>query len=57
MSGAGNDYWIARVRLLLQEGYGVEDIALKLRCGVQSVRDEVGILRAMGALKGLWNKK
>jgi len=46
-----NDVWIARVRTLLAEGYGVEDIALKLRCDPDAVRNEIRILRASGELE------
>lgn len=45
-----NDAWQQRVRFHLSQGLGVEDIALKLRADVESVRREVDILRETGAL-------
>lgn len=52
MTGAQrNSNWQANVRTLLREGYGVEDIARRLRCSAENVRREVEILRAEGWLK------
>lgn len=49
-----NSAWIGKVRQLLREGQGVEDIALKLKCDVTAVRSEVSILRELGELEGLY---
>lgn len=51
MTAQANSNWQARVRGLLREGYGVEDIAILLDCHVNSVRIEVEILRATGELR------
>ena len=48
-----NSVWIARVRLLLRDGFGVEDIAVRLKCCVDDVRAEVAILRENGVFE-LW---
>lgn len=40
-----NSMWICQVREALSDGLGVEDIALKLSCDVEDVRQEVRILR------------
>lgn len=50
MTAQRNSNWQAKVRALLRDGYGVEDIALRLRCDVGDVRSEVAILRAEGEL-------
>ena len=50
MTAHANDAWQTVVRRLLREGYGVEDVAIKLRCDVDDVRREVAILRASGDL-------
>ena len=42
--------WSWRVQDLLRAGFGVEDIALALRCDVRFVRAEVQILREQGRL-------
>ena len=47
--GAPDSIWICIVRELLQDGYGVEDIAVRLCCPVGIVRLEVSILREQGA--------
>ena len=46
-----NTAWIAQVRTLLGQGYGVEDISLKLECSVADVRREVEIYRLEGRIK------
>lgn len=51
MTPEANSNWQARVRALLREGFGVEDIAVRLSCRVEDVRREVEILRATGELK------
>lgn len=40
-----NSMWICQEREALSDGLGVEDIALKLSCDVEDVRQEVRILR------------
>lgn len=49
-----NEDWQWRVRSLLREGFGVEDIALKLCCDTEHVRAEVRILRREGVLAEMW---
>ena len=56
MGWKANDIWMCKVREALREGYGVEDIALKLECHVEHVRTEVKILRDMGVLNNLFSK-
>jgi len=50
MTAQRNSNWQANVRTLLRQGYGVEDIALRLKCEADEVRREVAILRAEGWL-------
>lgn len=54
MTAQSNTMWMVRVRELLREGYGVEDIALRLDCDVEHVRAEVAILRREGLLERLY---
>lgn len=56
MTARANSQWIGRVRALIREGFGVEDIAVKLGCDVACVRTEVGILRDMGALRDMFGR-
>ncbi len=46
-----NTGWMVRVRTLLGQGFGVEDIAIKLNCRVADVRREVEIYRQEGRIK------
>ncbi len=46
--------WQKSVRTLLRFGYGAEDIALRLRCGADDVRNEVAILREEGRLTEIY---
>ena len=46
-----NSIWINKVTRLLAEGFGTEDIAVKLKCDIEDVRREVAILRESGHLK------
>ena len=46
-----NDAWQRRVADLLREGFGVEDIAIRLKCSADDVRREVTILRNEGWLR------
>jgi DNA-binding NarL/FixJ family response regulator len=50
MSPEANTNWQAKVAQYLRDGYGVEDIALKMKCEVSAVRHEVKILRDEGRL-------
>lgn len=54
MNAQANSQWICRVRESLREGYGVEDIALRLKCDVEDVRQEVKILREQGDLERIY---
>lgn len=54
MSPRSNSQWIGAVKLLLAEGFGVEDIAQKLGCIVDEVRLEVAILRQEGVLDDMF---
>lgn len=56
MSARANSQWIGRVKALIRDGYGVEDIAVKLACDVACVRTEVAILRDMGELNDLFGR-
>ena len=51
MTPEQNTGWMVRVRTLLGQGFGVEDISLKLECSVADVRREVEIYRQEGRLK------
>ena len=46
-----NTGWMVRVRTLLGQSFGVEDIAIKLNCRVADVRREVEIYRQEGRIK------
>ena len=52
-----NDVWASRVRGLLQDGYGTEDIAIMLKCRWCDVRAEVAILREMGVLERIYQQE
>lgn len=56
MTPRANSQWIGRVRALIREGYGVEDIAVKLGCDVACVRTEIEILRQSGDLKVMFGR-
>lgn len=47
---SSNSHWQGRVRVLMGEGFGVEDIAVKLGCPVADVRREAEILECQGEL-------
>lgn len=51
MTGRENSAWQGKVSNLLAQGYGVEDIALRLRCKISDVRQEVEILRGEGKIE------
>lgn len=46
--------WRMSVRTLLRAGFGVEDIALKLKCSVETVRRYVKRLREAGELREMF---
>lgn len=49
-----NSDWQWRVRGLLRSGFGVEDIAKLLDCKLETVRQEVSILREDGDLESIF---
>ena len=49
--------WVDRVASLLRDGYGVEDIAIKLQCEPRQVRTQVSLLRGAGLLRKWWPSK
>jgi DNA-binding NarL/FixJ family response regulator len=49
-----NSDWQWRVRRLLKAGFGVEDIAEILKCKLETVRQEVSILREDGDLESMF---
>lgn len=55
--GRRNSNWQAKVKALLAAGYGVEDIALHLKCSADSVRREVQILRDAKELAKMYGGK
>jgi DNA-binding NarL/FixJ family response regulator len=55
MNARSNSTWQGRVHALLRQGFGVEDIAVRLRLDVNSVRLEVAILREEGVLAEWWH--
>lgn len=52
----GSPEWKSHVAFRLQEGFGVEDIAIWLNCHVSHVRTEVAVLRSQGKLATWWGK-
>ena len=46
--------WVSEAERLLSEGYGAEDIAVKLNINTDDVRKLVGLLRLSGALQELY---
>ena len=57
MTPQQNTTWIVMVRTLLKEGFGTEDIAVKLKCKLSDVRNEVQILREEGELDRIYERK
>lgn len=51
-----NSEWIGRMKTLLREGWGVEDIAIKTKTKLEHVQSEVRILRASGELNDLFKR-
>jgi DNA-binding NarL/FixJ family response regulator len=52
----GSQPWAAAVIRDLREGYGVEDIALRLFCSVEVVREKVANLRRLGLMPQLYEQ-
>lgn len=52
-----SDGWQRRVADLLREGFGVEDIAIRMKCSTADVRREVEILRNEGRLRDVLGLK
>lgn len=50
MTGRENSKWQGDVARLLGEGFGAEDIAIRLKCAADDVRREISILRQEGRL-------
>lgn len=48
-----NSAWMGRVHSLLRDGFGYDDIALKMGCDASLIRDEGRILREEGSLDAL----
>lgn len=46
-----NTIWQSKVWTTLRAGYGVEDVAVMLKCNVDDVRREVQIAREEGTIK------
>lgn len=57
MTPEKNTAWATRVRKLLGQGFGVEDIAVKLECKADDVRREVEIYRQEGSLRRVLGMK
>jgi hypothetical protein len=53
MTGQSNSTWQGRVVALLRQGYGAEDIAIRLNCAADDVRREMEILRQEGRLRDI----
>lgn len=52
----GSDAFARRVKWLLLDGYGVDDIAIKLGCNPAGVRIQVSAFRTAGKLAEWWKK-
>ncbi len=52
-----SDGWQSRVASLLRDGFGVEDIAIRMKCSTADVRREVEILRNEGRLRDVLGLK
>lgn len=57
MTPQQNTMWSARVRSLLKEGYGVENIAVMMDARLDDVQREVEILRNSGELEWMFKGK
>jgi hypothetical protein len=56
LTAQSNTMWQSRVRKLLREGFGSEDIGVRLGYPAEDVRQEIALLRANGDLKGILAK-
>ncbi len=56
MTAQRNTMWQARVKLLLREGFGTEDIAIITGSSADDVRREIEILRSDGELKTIYRR-
>jgi hypothetical protein len=54
MNARRNSDWIGRVRKILSEGYGCEDIAEKTQRPLKAVQAEITILRTEGELERIY---
>lgn len=54
--GIGTPVWREFVEHRLQDGYGVDDIAIWLGCHVDHVRNHVHALRKSGVLAKWWGR-
>jgi hypothetical protein len=50
MTPQQNTSWMVKVRDLLGQGLGVEDIAIRLGCSAEDIRREIEIYREEGRL-------
>lgn len=50
MTAQQNTSWMVRVRDLLGQGLGVEDIAIRMGCSADDIRREIEIYRQEGRL-------
>ena len=46
--------WVDRMGALLRDGFGVDDIAIKLQCEARQVRTQVSLFRGDGLLRKWW---
>jgi hypothetical protein len=46
--------WINAIGVLLRDGWGVEDIAIKLDCQPDQIRKQVALFRDAGLLQKWW---
>jgi hypothetical protein len=53
---ANTQLWCSMVDYRLSEGYGVEDIALQMRCDADLIRFHVRALRGRGELAAIYDK-
>lgn len=46
-----------RIRILLEEGYGVEDISIKTGLPLARIRSNVALMRAAGVLQEIYKSE
>lgn len=49
-----NSLWQGRVKAMIAQGFGCEDIAFRLECNLEDVQREIKILRESGELKKMF---